>query len=61
MKHIIYGVALIALTVMVIAGVMIISGKNIRENEMDKALNTAVEQSLEQLKKYGSYEIGNER
>ncbi len=61
MKHVIYGVALLALTVMVIAGVMIVSGKDVRENEMEKALNTAVEQSLEQLKKYGGYEIGDER
>ena len=61
MKHVIYGMALLALTVMVIAGVMIVSGKDVRENEMEKALNTAVEQSLEQLKKYGGYEIGDER
>lgn len=61
MKHVIYGIALMAVTVMVIAGVMIISGKDVRENELDKALNTAVEQSLEQLKKYGGYEIGNEQ
>lgn len=61
MKHVIYGVALLAVTIMVIAGVMIVSGKDVRENEMDKALNTAVEQTLEQLKKYGGYEIGNEQ
>lgn len=61
MKHMVYGMALLAMAVMVIAGVMVVSGKNVRENEADKALNTAVEQTLEQLKKHGSYEIGNER
>ena len=61
MKHIIYGAALLAVTIMVIAGVMIVSGKDVRENEVDKALNIAVEQTLGQLKKYGGYEIGDER
>lgn len=59
MKHMIYGITLLAMAVMVVAGVMIVSGKDVRENEADKALNTAVEQTLEQLQKYGSYEIGN--
>ena len=61
MKHVIYGAALLAVTIMVIAGVMIVSGKDVRENEVDKALNTAVEQTLEQLKKHGGYEIDDER
>ena len=59
MKHTVYGIALLALTVMVVAGAMVVSGKDVRENETDKALNTAVEQTLEQLKDYGSYDIGN--
>ncbi len=59
MKHMVYGIALLATAVMVVAGVMIVGGKDIRENEADKALNTAVEQTLEQLKKHGGYEIGN--
>lgn len=61
MKHVIYGSVLLVIAVMVIAGVMIVSGKDVRENEMDKALNTAVEQTLDQLKEYGSYEIGDEQ
>lgn len=61
MKHMMYGIMLFAVAVMVIAGVMIVSGKDVRENETDKALNTAVEQALEQLQKYGSYEIGDAR
>lgn len=59
MKHMVYGIALLAIAVMAVAGVMIVSGKDVRENEADKALNTAVEQTLEQLKKHGGYEIGN--
>ncbi|MEY8391765.1 hypothetical protein D3Z36_14055 [Lachnospiraceae bacterium] len=59
MKHIIYGTALLFIVIMVIAGAMIVSGKDVRENELDKALNTAVEQTLEQLKKEGGYEIKN--
>lgn len=59
MKHMVYGIALLAIAAMVVAGVMIVSGKDVRENEADKALNTAVEQTLEQLKKHGSYEIDN--
>ena len=61
MKHMIFGIALLAVTIMVIAGAMVVSGSDVRVNEADKALNTAVEQTLEQLKKYGSYEIGNEQ
>lgn len=59
MKHMIYGSALLIVAVMVIAGVMIVSGKDVRENETDKALNTAVEQTLKQLREHGSYEIGD--
>lgn len=59
MKHMVYGIVLLAIAFMVIAGVMIVSGKDVRENEANKALNTAVEQTLEQLKKYGGYEIAN--
>lgn len=57
MKYSVYGVVLLVLTVLTIAGGMVVSGKDIRENEMDKALNTAVEQTMEQLKKEGGYEI----
>ncbi len=60
MKYIVYGTTLLAMTILVLAGVMIVSGKDVRENEMDKALNTAVEQALEQLKKDRSYEIKNQ-
>lgn len=59
MKHTIYGVALAFAAVLIIAAVMTVSGGDVRENEMDKALNTAVEQSLEQLRMEGGYEVEN--
>ena len=49
MKHTVYGVALAIMGLLIVAAVMTVSGRDVRENEMDKALNTAVEQSLEQL------------
>lgn len=61
MKHMVYGSVLLIVTVMVIAGVMIVSGKDVRGNEVEKALNTAVEQTLKQLKMHGSYEIEDSR
>ena len=50
MKHTVYGIALAFVAILIIAAVMAVSGKDIRENEMDKALNVAVEQSLRKLK-----------
>ena len=61
MKHMVYGAALLCIMVLVLAGAMIVSGKDVRANEMDRALNTAVEQTLEQLKKQNSYEIKDSR
>lgn len=57
MKHTVYGIALALVAILIIAAVMTVSGRDVRENEMDKALNTAVEQSLEQLKGESGYEI----
>lgn len=59
MKHTVYGIALAFVAVLIIAAVMTVSGRDVRENEMDKALNTAVEQSLEQLKEEGGYEVAD--
>ncbi len=50
MKHTVYGISLAVLAVMVVAIVLGVSGKNVRKNEMETALNTAIEQSLEQLR-----------
>lgn len=50
MKHTVYGIALAVLAALAVAAVLGISGKNVRKNEMETALNTAIEQSLEQLK-----------
>ena len=61
MKYTVYGTALLFMVIMAIAGVMFVSGRDVRENEVDKALNTAVEQTLEQLRKDGSYEVKEPR
>lgn len=61
MKHTVYGVALAIMGLLIVAAVMTVSGRDVRENEMDKALNTAVEQSLEQLKEEGGYEATDYR
>ncbi len=61
MKHLVYGISLLAIAIMAVAGAMAASGRDVRENEADKALNTAVEQTLGQLKRYGNYEIGSEQ
>ncbi|MCI9531287.1 MAG: hypothetical protein HFH38_06000 [Lachnospiraceae bacterium] len=59
MKYMIYGISLSAIAVLVVAAVMVFSGRNVRKNEMETALNAAVEQSLEQLKSQKGYEIKN--
>lgn len=59
MKHTIYGIALAVTAILVIAAIFAVSGKDVRENEIDKALNTAVEESLGQLKMNGGYEFEN--
>ena len=59
MKYTIYGISLSAIAVLVVAAVMVFSGRNVRKNEMETALNAAVEQSLEQLKSQKGYEIKN--
>lgn len=59
MKHTVYGISLALVAILAIAAAMALSGGDVRENEMDKALNVAVEQSLEQLQTEGGYEVGN--
>lgn len=61
MKHTVYGIALAFVAILIIAAVMAVSGKDIRENEMDKALNVAVEQSLRKLKEEGGYDAADWR
>ncbi|MCI8483449.1 MAG: InlB B-repeat-containing protein [Lachnospiraceae bacterium] len=57
MKHTIYGISLAVITMLVVAVVMGLSGRNVRRNEMETALNAAAEQSLEQLKMKKGYKI----
>lgn len=61
MKHTVYGIALAFVAILIIAAVMTVSGGDIRENEMDKALNVAVEQSLRKLKEEGGYDAADWR
>lgn len=57
MKHIVYGISLAIITMLVLVITLEISGRNVRKNEIETALNTAVEQSLEQLKNKNGYKI----
>ncbi|WP_075718476.1 hypothetical protein [Roseburia sp. 499] len=50
MKHVINGIMMSAITFMVIAAVMIISGRSVRKNELEKALEHAAEQTIESVK-----------
>lgn len=59
MKHTIYGISLAAIAMLVVAALLVVSGKSVRSNEIETALNTAIEQSLEQLKEKKGYEAGN--
>lgn len=49
MKQTVYGLALAVLAMLVLAITLAVSGKHVRENEMETSLNTAIEQALEQL------------
>lgn len=57
MKYIVYGISLAVITMLVLVITLEISGRNVRKNEIETALNTAVEQSLEQLKSKKGYKI----
>ena len=50
MKHVINGIMMSAIAFMVIAAVMIISGRSVRKNELEKALEHAAEQTIESVK-----------
>lgn len=57
MKHTVFGISLAVIALLVIVTVLGVSEQNVRKNEMETSLNTAVEQSLEQLKIEKVYEI----
>ena len=59
MKHTIYGISLAVIAMLVVAALLGVSGNSVRNNEIETALNTAIEQSLEQLKGRKGYETGN--
>ena len=60
MKYTIYGISLSAVAVLVIAAVMVFSGRNVRRNEVETALNAAVEQALGQVQSSKGYAIGSQ-
>lgn len=59
MKQTIYGISLSVIAMLVVAALLGASGKSVRNNEIETALNTAIEQALEQLKGNKGYEAGN--
>lgn len=60
MKQVINGVVMTAITFMVIAAVMIASGRSVRKNELEKALEQAAEQAAEELIKKENQKITRE-
>ena len=46
MKHTIYGISLAVAAMLVVAALLGVSGSSVRNNEIETALNTAIEQSL---------------
>lgn len=61
MKYTVYGISLSAIAILAVVAVLVFSGRNVRKNEVETALNTAVEQSLEQLKSKKGYEIKSQQ
>lgn len=60
MKHVVNGIILSAIAFMVIAAVMIVSGRSVRKNELEKALAHAVKYTMENLNKEESQKISRE-
>ncbi|MEG0962427.1 MAG: hypothetical protein RSF88_06175 [Lachnospiraceae bacterium] len=51
MKHTIYGIALAIIMIVTLATCMVVSGRGIRQNEIDRTLDTTVEQTVAKLLK----------
>ena len=60
MKNVINGIVMAMITFLVMAAVMVVSGRSIRKNELEKALEQATEQAVEQLNQKGSQRISRE-
>ncbi|MEY8518982.1 hypothetical protein AALC25_19235 [Lachnospiraceae bacterium 29-84] len=61
MKHTIYGAALAIIAMLAFAILLGISGRSVRKNELETAINTAAGQSLGQLEEKGGYPVANSR
>lgn len=59
MKHIIYGASLFMMTIIVLAATMLLSGRASRANEVDRALDTAIEQTVDELQEENTYTLEN--
>lgn len=51
MKNTVMGVVLTIICVLFLTAGMVISGRNVRQNELDRALNQAVEEAVEEILK----------
>lgn len=60
MKHVITGIMMSAIAFMVIAAVMVVSGRSIRKNELEKTLEHAAEQAMRSLSKSENQEMSRE-
>lgn len=60
MKHIMNGIIMSAIAFMVIAAVMTVSGRSVRKNELEKAVEHAAEQAIERLNRKENERISRE-
>lgn len=59
MKKTILGITLLGIMVLVMAAAMVVNGRNVRKNEMDRMLDTAVEQTVAELQEEKEYRLEN--
>lgn len=60
MKHVMTGIMMSAIAFMVIAAVMVVSGRSVRKNELEKTLEHAAEQAMGSLNKREDQEMSRE-
>lgn len=60
MKYVINGSIMAAITFMVVAAIMVMSGRGIRKNELEKALEQAAEQAVESFENAKTPDSGRE-
>lgn len=60
MKNLIFGLGMSCIVIITALCCMTISGRNVRQNEVDRALNTAIEQTVGELQEKKTYRIENQ-